>query len=167
MWTLVLNFWCITFVVFNSHLYKLSHTVRYCKIPWTFWYIILLPLCGKITNILCLFGCYNLYQLTSLLPWPWSLGLLPRSRRQLPASVLASNPGASALVYCLGLGGNCRPRPRSWPGTLVPWSWPRSWPGTLVPWSWPRSWPRTLVPWSWPRSWPGTLVPWSWPRSWG
>jgi len=33
LWTLVLNFWCITLVVFNSHLHKLSHIGRYRKIP--------------------------------------------------------------------------------------------------------------------------------------
>ena len=72
------------------------------KIPWTVWYIILLPLCGKITYILCLLGCYSLHQLTALLPSPLSRsrGLLPRSQRQLPRP----------------LGR----RPRSWPRTLVP-----------------------------------------------
>jgi len=65
----------------------------------------LLVLANKRHHILCLLGCYNLYQLTALLSLPRSWGLLtqsqPRSQRQLP-------------------------RPWSWPRTLVPRSWPRS-----------------------------------------
>ena len=70
-WLIYVNFganvWCITLVVFNSHLHKLSHIIgRYRKIPSTFWYIILVPLCGIKLPIFYVYWD-NLYRLTALL----------------------------------------------------------------------------------------------------
>ena len=91
------NFWCITLVVFNSHLHKLSHTVRYREHFGTLYFC---RFAVKLRIFYVYWDIFKLYQSTALLPWPRSLGLLPRSRRQLP-------------------------RPRSWPRTMVPrsWSW--------------------------------------------